>query len=98
MEPETRYLLACLAEECAEVTQRVMKALRFGLNETQPGQEFDNLDRLYVELVDLIAMLELLNERCVLKEAPADYAEAIALKKAKVLKYMEYARSVGALT
>jgi hypothetical protein len=33
---ETDHLLACLAEECAEVSQRVMKALRFGINEIQP--------------------------------------------------------------
>ena len=50
------HLLTCLAEECDEVGQRVMKALRFGLDEIQPGQDFTNAERIVLELHDLASM------------------------------------------
>jgi hypothetical protein len=33
-----QHLLTILAEECGEVVQRASKAIRFGLDESQPGQ------------------------------------------------------------
>lgn len=55
------YLLTCLAEECAEVAQRCTKALRFGINECQPGQELSNEERLNIELNDLFTICRLLS-------------------------------------
>lgn len=40
------HLLSILAEECCEVGQRVSKALRFGLDEVQPGQDLSNAERI----------------------------------------------------
>jgi len=51
------HLLICLAEECSEVVQRITKALRFGLDEVQPGQEFTNSQRIGQELIDVAADL-----------------------------------------
>ena len=49
MKTKVDLLLDCLAEECAEVIQRVCKAQRFGLREVQPGQEMTNADRILYE-------------------------------------------------
>lgn len=51
------HLLVCLAEECSEVVQRITKALGFGLDEVQPGQEFTNSQRIGQELIDVAADL-----------------------------------------
>ncbi len=48
-----RELLEVIAEECAEVIQRVTKALRFGLEEVQPGQPWTNDYRIGLEVGDL---------------------------------------------
>jgi hypothetical protein len=58
MSGHPRELLTILIEECAEVQQRATKALRFGIDEVQPGQTFTNAERLAAELGDLIEMVE----------------------------------------
>lgn len=57
-----RELLTILAEECCEVGHRVSKALRFGIDEVQPGQNLTNADRIMQEVGDLSAVLQLLEE------------------------------------
>ena len=86
---QTEHLLACLAEECAEVAQRAMKAQRFGLFEIQPDQELSNIKRLSQEVNDLLAVAEMLG--LALSQTERDE------KKRKVLKFMAYAESIGAL-
>lgn len=89
---ETEILLCCLAEECAEVAQRVSKALRFGLSEVQPGQPYNNAVRISVELTDMCAVMEMLEEAGALPQVhTADIQEAaLAAKKSKVRAYLEY--------
>ena len=53
-------LLDALMEECAEVIVRASKALRFGLDEIQPGQALTNRERLEAELNDLAGVLAML--------------------------------------
>lgn len=93
---QTEHLLSCLAEECTEVGQRVSKALRFGLGEVQPGQPLTNAERIAGELVDLLAVVEILEEEGIL-DVPRDPG-AIQRKKDKVRKFMVYAAECGALT
>lgn len=90
----TEYLLSCLIEECAEVIQRATKVQRFGLHETEPEQDLDNEQRLAAELADLTGVLELLWDEG-LRLMGED--EAIANKKAKVRKFMDYSRELGVL-
>lgn len=86
---ESEHLLCCLAEECAEVAQRVSKALRFGLDEVQPGQSLTNAERIVGELVDLNAVVVMLVTRMTIPPLPGA-AGPYEAKRAKVSKYLEY--------
>jgi hypothetical protein len=92
------YLLLCLAEECAEVSQRIIKALRFGLDEVQqsnPDEIRTNRQRISYEFNDLIAVSEMIDE---LHEHYAfGNFEQIAIKTAKLNKYMAYSKQQGTL-
>ncbi len=96
------YLLVSLAEECAEVAQRATKALRFGLDETQPGQPISNAVRLVDELEDLALIVDLL--RAGGHIPPRDAISLIPLikrkaeRRAKVFKFMDYAEECGTLS
>lgn len=60
--PHERELLIILMEECAEVTQRASKMLRFGIDEVQPGHRLTNAQRLAQEVGDLYEVVERLSE------------------------------------
>jgi NTP pyrophosphatase (non-canonical NTP hydrolase) len=88
------HLLTCLAEECAEVAQRVSKALRFGLAEVQPGQGLSNADRIADEVADLIAVVQILAYEDVIPLRMVD-----PLKKlAKIERFMAISREHGVLS
>jgi len=89
---ETQYLLICLMEECDEVSQRAAKALRFGLDEVQPGQEFSNRARIQHELNDLMTTVLALGERGQLSQ-PCYCPQ----KRWKIAKFMDYSREQGTL-
>lgn len=88
------YLLILLIEECAEIIQRACKAIRFGMEEVQPGQPLNNRDRLQEEINDFYGVDQLLYE--VGLSAPSN-SLSIAAKKAKVHKYMLYSQNLGIL-
>lgn len=94
----TEHLLDILIEECAEVIQRATKAKRFGLKETQPGQEHDNAERISYELADLFAVVELLEEEEALVEPHYLDGAILNAKKEKVEKYLKYSVECGTLT
>ena len=90
----TQLLLTLLAEECNEVAQRASKAIRFGLDEVQEGQQLNNADRIVYELNDLLAIVHILQEG---KSLPLNIADtgAIMIKKDKVDKWLEYSFNRG---
>jgi NTP pyrophosphatase (non-canonical NTP hydrolase) len=90
----TEHLLTCLAEECAEVAQRVSKALRFGLTEVQPGQGKDNAERIAEELGDLYAVALILADENVIPLAEAP----LTAKREKIERFMSISREQGALS
>lgn len=85
--PYERELLEILIEECAEVIQRATKMKRFGVQEVQPGQPFDNAQRLAREYGDLIEVAELLMEIGLCPEM--DVIEGRANKRRQLAKYMQ---------
>lgn len=87
-------------EECNEVAQRLSKALRFTLEEVQPGQDMTNAQRIRYELADLIAVLEMIDSDLVplIEGGPGDrFGDMVAAKKAKVEKFLLYSEERGAL-
>lgn len=86
------HLLTIVAEECNEVAQRATKALRFSLEEIEPGQEHTNKERLFQEFGDLVAVLRML--------FPEDFdhipfTEWQKNKQEKVKRYLEYSEFLG---
>ena len=105
---EEQHLLVCLAEECAEIQKEVMKILRFGMikkddkpHVTLKGKEVPpNHESLKREIVDMFAVLEMLEESGTLdfdKLNMGEGDEMLQAKKTKVAAYMEYAHKLGQL-
>lgn len=90
------HFLTCLAEECAEVAQRVSKALRFGLAEVQRDQPLNNRERIMEEMRDLWAVLEILEDEGVLPKL-AMSSEDVDRKRAKIERYFAISRASGTL-
>ena len=80
-----RELLEILAEECAEVIQRVTKALRFGVDEVQPGQPHTNAQRISYEMGDVLATLR-----------SDDTNEGMRKKYVKLAEYLQNQAAPGA--
>lgn len=74
----TAHFLACIAEECGELTQALCKALRFGLTD-------EKLERIKAEYNDLIATVELLESSEDISLIDRDMVDT---KKIKVRSYM----------
>ena len=57
-----QFLLGKISEESGEIVQISQKSQQFGLAEVCPGQELTNAERMHIEIDDLLAVVELLNE------------------------------------
>ncbi len=86
-EGRVRELLTILMEEAAEATQRASKALRFGVEEVQPGQPLDNSARLAEEIGDFMGVVCLLEEAKVID--PQAVIKATMAKKRKLAKWLQ---------
>ena len=90
-----QYYLNLLSEECNKVGQIASKCSRFGLLEQCPGLDLNNKERLHGELNDLLAVIEILNDKFNLGFSPNPVA--IAHKKIKIEKYLQYSIELGAV-
>lgn len=92
-----QMILACIAEEAAEVAQMAIKNFRFGPSEVFPGQEQTNAERFAEEVCDLLTLIDMVPE---LNEAmgnidPVAWARK---KRAKFNNYAAYSASLGLMT
>jgi len=92
----TEHLLVILAEECGEVAQRAAKALRFSLEQIEPGQTLTNADRISREIADLWAVIEMLDDTGALR-MPVNSRELVAKKRARIEEYFKLSRELGTL-
>jgi len=74
--------LRILQEECAEVVQAVSKIFRFGMNDVYQGNT--NKERLEEEVGDLLCMIDILVERCVLSDSAVNGARKAKREKLKL--------------
>lgn len=86
------HILVILMEECDELSQRVSKALRFGLDEIQPGQELTNKERMVYEFNDLLAAFDM-----IIHLDDATLISKIIRKKEKIEKFLDYSKECGTL-
>lgn len=101
----TELLLGKIAEENGEITQRAIKALRFGLTEVQNGKLLNNAARIMDEYVDLLAVIELLQEENQLPCLQTGHIRNqlpcleidMAQRKARINKYLGLSRDLGIL-
>jgi len=91
----TEHLLTIIAEECSEVSQRVSKALRFGLHEVHEGQSFTNAERIGLEFEDLLGAYAMLQSAGVL---PTPRKEKMLLKMDKIDRLLYHSKEMGTLT
>ncbi len=92
------HLFKIAEEECAEVAQRISKAMRFTPQEVQPGQSLNNAERIMQEYMDLQCMVIMLQREGHLPIwSDARRALAIEAKEMQVEKYLKYSEEVGTL-
>lgn len=90
-----QHNLVCLAEELTEVGHRILKAVRFGLDEVQPEQPFTNRERINAEIADLNGVIEFCTsyEEDMFRNDKA--GEMINAKVEKLKKFLAYSQERG---
>jgi NTP pyrophosphatase (non-canonical NTP hydrolase) len=94
------HLLLIAMEECNEVAHRISKALRFTLDEVQPGQDLNNAQRIHQEFNDLMAVMQMLVTEFPDMNPGSDLTDVqtmIEAKKAKIEKFLKYSEQKGTL-
>lgn len=87
---KTEYLLACLAEECAEVSKAALKALRFGLDDFDPETPMiTNTMALLDELTDLATTAQMLEIQTHRRFHSEGLSRIDRMKRKRVEVYME---------
>lgn len=92
-----KYLLVKIQEECAEVSQRAAKAIRFGLKEVQKGQDKNNAERLRNEILDLLAAFIIFEDETKVELVDVNFDELVDSRIERIKKYMDYSRKLGEL-
>jgi len=81
--PAELEVIAVLSEECAEVQQEIGKILRHGLDSKNPfdPKSVTNLEKLRIELGDILAALELLERVGLVSRSELETLKERKLKK-----------------
>jgi len=93
-------LMMILGEEACEVGQMASKINRFGMHEVfhdpvNNPQNLTNAQRMYKELDDLNAMVDLINQMYGFEYTPNQ--QNIIDKQKRVMHYLEYSQQLGTL-
>lgn len=83
---QEQYLLICLMEECGEAIQAASKCLRHGTSNYHPDRpDMNNWKELCNELMDVAAVMDLLNKKHVIHKDMARYDE----KQTRIKQFMK---------
>lgn len=89
---EQDHLLIVLAEECAELSKNIMKAIRFGVDDTHPLEHVSNRQLINSEMNDVIAVIKQLRGFGFKEDLKAQ-----DMKVAKLRGWMKYSMANGKL-
>lgn len=84
MDNEIKEILCITQEECAEVSQAVSKIFRFGWESTHPKTGVNNKEHLEEEIGDLLAMVDIMIEKCIISDSAVNEARQKKKEKLKV--------------
>jgi len=84
MDNEIKEILCITQEECAEVSQAVSKIFRFGWDSVHPKTGVNNKEHLEEEVGDLLCMVDILIEKCIISDSAVNEARKAKREKLKV--------------
>lgn len=88
-----QYLYMKLSEESSEISKECMKIMQFGLDSRNPDTGVSNIDALNMEINDLLAIIELLQDEGYFTfEKDETHIEN---KKLKVSRFRNFSRDLG---
>ena len=82
MDNQIKEVLCITQEECSEVSQSVSKIFRFGWESKHPKTGVNNKEHLEEEIGDLLCMVDILVEKCIISDSKVN--EARKAKREKI--------------
>ena len=89
MDKQTKEIFCIAQEECAEVTQSISKIFRFGFESQNPQTKKTNKESLEEEVGDLLAMVDIMVEKCIISDSSVNAARKAKREKLKVWSNIE---------
>jgi NTP pyrophosphatase (non-canonical NTP hydrolase) len=83
MDNEVKEILCITQEECSEVSQAVSKIFRFGWESVHPKTQVNNKEHLEEEIGDLLCMVDILIEKCIISDEEVNIARKKKREKLK---------------
>jgi len=83
MDNQTKEIFCIAQEECAEVTQAISKIFRFGFDSRHPMTGKSNRQSLEEETGDLLAMIDIMVEKCIISDSKLNEARQAKREKLK---------------
>lgn len=84
MDKVSKEIFCITQEECAEVTQAISKIFRFGFDSVHPVTNKSNMQSLEEEVGDLLAMIDIMVERCIVSDSKINEARKAKKEKLKI--------------
>lgn len=83
MDNQIKEVFCITQEECAEVTQAISKIFRFGFDSQHPVTLKTNQESLEEEVGDLLAMVDIMMEKCIISDSAVNAARQAKREKLK---------------
>ena len=81
MDNQMKEIFCITQEECAEVSQAISKIFRFGIDNHKPGHGVTNKQHLEEEVGDLLAMVDIMVEKCIISDSSINQARKTKREK-----------------
>lgn len=89
MDNQIKEVFCIAQEECAEVTQAISKVFRFGIGAEHPYTKKKNLQSLEEEVGDLLCMIDIMIEKCIISDSNVNAARKAKREKLKTWSGIE---------